>query len=363
MQDDDLLNFDADAAKGSAGLSPLRSREPAHQTSLFATDWSNQELATLFRVKRLLDAAGVRVETDRGVTDEGDPWFVFCDTKGEVFIHLCRIRSTYLLDSPNITSPLSGRDFNELIESFTQQKLLNRDDQPDLATHRVVRMRKDGNVFMHPSTMLAALVWTVFLASEEIVMLIPEDAENTARLADEMAGTSPAEYLVDGQEAHGGFSETALDTGAPAAADLESSEDTKFAQNNYAISLTVIAVSLGLMSETLLSKEEITGLASLFGNMGNPSDGEEASLATASVSNDKIDFFAGLGELFEHVNRIEDATETASHGQDGTEATKSGETEVAQAGVEIFNIAFQAAEVFFETVVDQASDTFTGSPL
>lgn len=117
------------------------------------------------------------------------------------------------------------------------------------------------------------------------------------------------------------------------------------------------------MSETLLSKEEITGLASLFGNMGNPSDGEEASLATASVSNDKIDFFAGLGELFEHVNRIEDATETASHGQDGTEATKSGETEVAQAGVEIFNIAFQAAEVFFETVVDQASDTFTGSPL
>lgn len=41
-------------------------------------DWTNQELANLFRVKHLLDAAGVICEIDRGLTDEGEPWFVFC---------------------------------------------------------------------------------------------------------------------------------------------------------------------------------------------------------------------------------------------------------------------------------------------
>ena len=52
-------------------------------------DWSREELA-LFS-----DAAGLlpeTVETDRGVTDEGDPWLVFCDAdSGEVLAHFARI--------------------------------------------------------------------------------------------------------------------------------------------------------------------------------------------------------------------------------------------------------------------------------
>ena len=72
-------------------------------------DWSNQELADLFRVRQLLSSANVPVETDRGVTDEGDPWFVFCHVTGEVFIHLCRIEGAYLLDSPNVAAPAARR--------------------------------------------------------------------------------------------------------------------------------------------------------------------------------------------------------------------------------------------------------------
>jgi len=146
-------------------------------------DWSNQELADLFRVRQLLSSANVPVETDRGVTDEGDPWFVFCHANGEVFIHLCRIDGVYILDSPNVLRPLRGASFNELIADFTNQALpaSSTDDDPE---RRVIRLERGGKVRLHPSAMLAALIWTLFLASEELVMLAPEEtnAENDALL-------------------------------------------------------------------------------------------------------------------------------------------------------------------------------------
>jgi collagen type I/II/III/V/XI/XXIV/XXVII alpha len=46
--------------------------------------WTNEELAELYRVEHALAQAGIVVETDHGVTDEGDPWFVFCRPGGEV---------------------------------------------------------------------------------------------------------------------------------------------------------------------------------------------------------------------------------------------------------------------------------------
>src|SRR5690554_6887190 len=41
------------------------------------TDWANEDLAQFYRVEASLIQAGISVETDRGVTDEGEPWFVF----------------------------------------------------------------------------------------------------------------------------------------------------------------------------------------------------------------------------------------------------------------------------------------------
>ena len=112
-------------------------------------DWSNQELADLFRVRQLLSGANVPVETDRGVTDEGDPWFVFCHANGEVFIHLCRIDGAYVLDSPNVLRPLRGADFNELVADFTNQALPagNADEE---SARRVIRLERGGKVRLHP---------------------------------------------------------------------------------------------------------------------------------------------------------------------------------------------------------------------
>ena len=51
------------------------------------TGWRNQELADLYRTQRILALAGITTKVDRGMTDEGDPWFVFMDSMGEVFVH------------------------------------------------------------------------------------------------------------------------------------------------------------------------------------------------------------------------------------------------------------------------------------
>ena len=107
---DETLVFSADAQDVSLGAFDLILPSPK--------DWTNQELASIYRVKRLLDAAGVPNILERGITDEGDPWCVFCTPMSDVFVHLCRVDHRYILDSPNLKSPLVGTDFGNLIAQF-----------------------------------------------------------------------------------------------------------------------------------------------------------------------------------------------------------------------------------------------------
>lgn len=362
LQDDEILDFEFYVAKGVAGVSPIKSSASSLLKNFSNSDWSNQELATLFRVKRLLDAAGVRSDIDRGITDEGDPWFVFCDPKGEVFIHLCRINGTYLLDSPNVAAPLAGRDFNELIESFTQQKLLNRDDQPNLANHRLVRLKGDGKVFMHPSTMLAALIWTVFLASEEIVMLIPEDSDDAMRLVDETDSVSHAPPTPEGAGGAGLEKDHKIfhDSGI-IGVERDSIDDTKFGQNSYAIGLTAIAASLGFLSGTLFADDATQDSAGLLAEADKGTDVADSS--NTSTDGDKIDFLAALGELIGEVATFDFATQVEPPDQTGSMAADTGSAEASQTGFELFNTVYQDTKAYFEDVLDQASAEFAAMSL
>lgn len=362
LKDDEILHFEIDIAKGVAGVSPIKSSASSLQKKFSNSDWSNQELATLFRVKRLLDAAGVRTDIDRGITDEGDPWFIFCDPQGEVFIHLCRISGTYLLDSPNVAAPLSGRDFNELIESFTQQKLLNRDDQPNLANHRLVRLNGDGKVFMHPSTMLAALIWTVFLASEEIVMLVPKDSDDAMRLVDETDSASLALAASKGAGAHellGKQDETIHDSG-PVAVDRDPTDDTKFGHNSYAIGLTAIAVSLGFLSDTFFADDDAKATAGILAEADKGTDGAHTS---TDGDGDKVDFLAALGELIGDVAAFDFANASEPQNQDGSMGAETVSAEASLTGFELFNTVYHNTKAYFEDVVDQASLGFAATPL
>ena len=73
--------------------------------------WTNAELAELYRVEHALVQAQVLVETDCGVTDEGDPWFVFCRPGGEVVVHATRFGGLYRLYSPALPQPLTRCKF------------------------------------------------------------------------------------------------------------------------------------------------------------------------------------------------------------------------------------------------------------
>lgn len=82
-------------------------------------DWSKEDLAHLGRAANFVQKLGLAIETDRGVTDEGEPWFVFCDADSdEVLVHFGRIGGEYIVCAPFLESSLTGRAFANLIERF-----------------------------------------------------------------------------------------------------------------------------------------------------------------------------------------------------------------------------------------------------
>ena len=122
-------------------------------------DWSQQELAEFYRVEAALVNSGVAVTTDRGVTDEGDPWFVFCrEDNDEVIVHFARINGEYVVVSNLTEGVVRGRNFNNLVREL-------------LDSHPYVLPRPSSRrqtVYLHPATLLAALIVTGYLKSAEL---------------------------------------------------------------------------------------------------------------------------------------------------------------------------------------------------
>ena len=115
-------------------------------------DWTQQELAEFYRVETSLIRANIPIETDRGRSDEGDPWFVFCNANsGEVIVHFAQFDGTYVVASPALGSCARGRDFRALIEA-------------QIASHPLVIPKRagGGKLFIHPAALLIVLVTTYF---------------------------------------------------------------------------------------------------------------------------------------------------------------------------------------------------------
>ncbi len=115
-------------------------------------DWTSDELAELYRVKHALGQANIALEVDRGVTDEGDPWFAFCRHDGEVLVHIARYDGLYRLFSSALTMPLVGATFSELTRLFVS-RIPERTEASALS-----------NVIRHPSALLSLLVVSIFFS-------------------------------------------------------------------------------------------------------------------------------------------------------------------------------------------------------
>jgi hypothetical protein len=113
-------------------------------------DWSTQEIAEFYRVEAALVQAGTRVCVERGVSDEGDPWFVFCRAMdGDVIVHFARIDGTYLIVA-GVGRPLFGSDVRRLLGDFVERN-------PALIP---MPMSRGARLMLHPASLLAAVVAT-----------------------------------------------------------------------------------------------------------------------------------------------------------------------------------------------------------
>lgn len=330
-------------------------------------DWRNQELADLFRVRQILSGANVPVETMRGITDEGDPWFVFCHLNGDVFIHMARIDELYVLDSPNVCRPLRGHNFNALIDDFTSLALPKTTDEGESTEHRVIRLERGGKVRLHPSAMLAALIWTLFLASEDLVLHAAEeqtvDGDDLLDFSDEILtadSVSDVQSLTTetSETVELGTSETMKDSHqavqhstsdeAQSEREVNSQQGLVIHQNSYTIGLSTIAIALGFMSEAVFKGdrgEVLEGLELL----------EATDYAISGEANPELNQFAdGGGDTL--VQMLADFL-NISFSSDAKDANASAAGAVSNS---IQQDTRQANVDIEDKIVDQTATTFRG---
>src|SRR5262245_11103318 len=81
--------------------------------------WSNRELAQFHRMLAILRDVGLAFETESGVSDEGDPWLVFCEVgSGDMFAHFARIGEEYVVCAPCLNQPVTGATLHLLVDHF-----------------------------------------------------------------------------------------------------------------------------------------------------------------------------------------------------------------------------------------------------
>jgi hypothetical protein len=86
--------------------------------------WSRHELSHLRRAETRLLADGLSLETDCGLTDEGEPWFVFCAAdSGEVIAHFARIDGKYVACVPFRDDAVTGWFLRDLVDQFMQRHM------------------------------------------------------------------------------------------------------------------------------------------------------------------------------------------------------------------------------------------------
>ncbi|GJD57306.1 hypothetical protein [Methylobacterium dankookense] len=111
--------------------------------------WSQQELAEFYRVEAALIRAGIGIASEHGLSDEGEPWFVFCRPDGDAIIHFARIDGSYLIASEVLDRPVRGADFRALIDQIARL-------HPDLLP--IPAAAAGTKLVVHPAALLAALV-------------------------------------------------------------------------------------------------------------------------------------------------------------------------------------------------------------
>lgn len=115
-------------------------------------DWTQQELGEFYRVENALTQAGLIVACDRGISDEGDPWYIFFrETDHEPLVHFARIDGYYTIASAAYGGVAKGKNFREMILDLLERHQLNKE-----------KFTNKSNVLFHPAALLIMLVGVAF---------------------------------------------------------------------------------------------------------------------------------------------------------------------------------------------------------
>jgi hypothetical protein len=80
--------------------------------------WGNHELAELYRIVDAFSHAGIVFETEMGLSDEGDPWFVLCHAgSDDVFVHLTRLNGKYIAVRSNYEA-ISDDNISNIVRGY-----------------------------------------------------------------------------------------------------------------------------------------------------------------------------------------------------------------------------------------------------
>jgi hypothetical protein len=124
----------------------------------YSNDWSQQELAEFYRVEAALLQGGLSLTTDRGISDEGDPWFVFCRADNdEVIAHFARIDREYVIISSLHSGVARGSDFRSLIRRMIESHPLMLP----------IRRTQGQKIYLHPAALLTAMLASAYFLTSE----------------------------------------------------------------------------------------------------------------------------------------------------------------------------------------------------
>ena len=120
-------------------------------------NWTNQELSEFYRVKDILAKYNISVIIDCGLTDELDPWCVYCNSSGDVFAHFCKIDNIYYLDSPKLIKPVTASNLRDLVSRFSSDEIENNKKLEDL---------KSNVVTLHPAILFTSLILALYVTTD-----------------------------------------------------------------------------------------------------------------------------------------------------------------------------------------------------
>ena len=109
----------------------------------------------------ILKRAGLDVEVDPGVTDEGEPWFVFVRSlDGEVLAHFAQIDGQFVAVSSLNHEVYRGSDIRQIVDQMLDKHPLV-----------VPKNRNSGQLYLHPTAAVTAFLAAAFLLNVDGVKL------------------------------------------------------------------------------------------------------------------------------------------------------------------------------------------------